>query len=287
MLLVIFGVLLCLFALLQAKKGDLATLPLRIITRRSVLAGLVFSLCNNAALTVVEYYVGAILFPMRQGLKKRLILARKLPIYFQAVREMSPTKSGVMVIPSVIGFMLALLFSGTATSIVGYYAPFMVLTSIITPIAAGLLTTLEVDAKLVTLICYQVLLGVGAGLGFQGPQVAVQTVLAPEDVPMGIAIIQFGQGVGPAVFVTYAQTIFAGQLIEDLAKYAPSVDAKALATMGLADLKSHVGKANLEAALMGYDKAVTQTFYLPLALSCATMVGSLSMEWRSVKKKRS
>ncbi|KAL8711729.1 MAG: hypothetical protein Q9220_003900 [cf. Caloplaca sp. 1 TL-2023] len=265
-LLLLFAILLCVFAWLQVRRGDLATLPLRIITKRSVLAGLLFSLCNNAALSVVDYY---------------------MPIYFQSVKEMSPTKSGVMVVPSVVGLMLSLLFSGTATSIVGYYAPFMVLTSVLTPIVAGLLTTVEVDAKLVTLICYQALLGFGAGIGFQGPQVAMQTILAPEDIPIGIAIIQFGQNVGPAVFVTYAQTIFTRRLTADLGKYAPSLDAKALSTMGLKDLKSHVGEENLEGALLGYDKAVTQTFYLPLALSCATMLGSLGMEWRSVKKKTS
>ncbi|KAL8834114.1 MAG: hypothetical protein Q9170_003917 [Blastenia crenularia] len=265
-LLLLFAFLLGLFAWLQVRKGNLATLPLRLITRRSVLAGLAFSLCNNSALSVVDYY---------------------MPIYFQSVKELSPTKSGIMVVPTVVGLMLSLLFAGTATSVVGYYAPFMILTSVLTPIAAGLLTTLEVDAKIVTLICYQALLGFGAGIRFQGPQVAMQTILAPEDIPMGIAIIQFGQNVGPAVFVTYAQAIFTRRLTADLGKYAPSLDAKALQTMGLADLKTHVGIENLEGALLGYDKAVTQTFYLPLALTCVSMLGSLSMEWRSVKKKTS
>lgn len=265
-LLLLFAFLLALFAWLQVRKGDQATLPLRLITRRSVLAGLVFSLCNNSALSVVDYY---------------------MPIYFQSVKEMTPSKSGVMVVPSVAGLILSLLFAGTATSIAGYYAPFMILTSVLTPIAAGLLTTLEVDAKTVTLICYQALLGFGAGIGFQRPQVAMQTILAPGDISMGIAIIQFGQDVGPAVFVTYAQAIVTKRLTVDLGKYAPSLDAKALQTMGLADLKAHVGKENLEGALLGYDKAVTQTFYLPLALTCVSMLGSLSMEWRPVKKKSS
>ncbi|KAL8949294.1 MAG: hypothetical protein Q9222_004580, partial [Ikaeria aurantiellina] len=171
-LLLLFAFLLCLFAWLQVRKGDLATLPLRIITRRSVLAGLLFSLCNNAALNVVDYYVrlSPLILCTPVTYTSLTKFKPQMPIYFQSVKEMSPTKSGVMVVPSVVGLMLSLLFSGTATSIVGYYAPFMVLTSILTPIAAGLLTTLEVDAKTVTLICYQALLGFGAGIGFQGPQ---------------------------------------------------------------------------------------------------------------------
>jgi hypothetical protein len=56
--------------------------------------------------------------------------------------------------------------------------------------------------------------------------------------------------------------------------------------MGLADLKQHIGAENLQGVLLGYDKAVTQTFYLPVALTCLSFLGTLGMEWRSVKKKQ-
>ncbi len=88
-----------------------------------------------------------------------------MPIYFQAVKEVSASKSGVLVLLTVIALTISVLFSGSAVSIIGYYAPFMLLTSILTPVATGLLTTLEVDAVLARLICYQALLGFGCGIG--------------------------------------------------------------------------------------------------------------------------
>lgn len=54
---VMFAALLAAFAYLQYRKQDAATLPPRIIMRRSILAGMLFASCNNSALNVVEYYV--------------------------------------------------------------------------------------------------------------------------------------------------------------------------------------------------------------------------------------
>ena len=170
---------------------------------------------------------------------------------------------------------------------VGYYTPFALLTSVVTPIATGLLTTLPVQESLPHLICFQALFGFGISIGFQAPLVAAQTVFSPIDVPIGIAYVQFAQYLGPAIFINVAQTIFSNRLTADLAQIAPEMDAHALENLGLSDLKQFVGERNLNGVLLGYDKAVSQTFYLPLALSCLGILGSLGMEWRSVKKKRS
>ena len=45
------------FAYHQYRMGDAATMPPRILGRRNVLAGVLFSTCNNGALATIEYYV--------------------------------------------------------------------------------------------------------------------------------------------------------------------------------------------------------------------------------------
>lgn len=210
-----------------------------------------------------------------------------MPIYFQSVKEVSASKSGIMLLPVLVGLLITLVLSGPAISIVGYYTPFMLATSVLMPIGAGLMTTFAVDASLGSLISFQALLGLGAGIGLQAPQVAAQTVLSLKDVPMGISAIMFAQGFAPALIVPIAQNVFTSRLTADLSMYAQGLNATVLETMGLSDLKAHVGAANLQGALLGYDKAVTQTFYLPVALTSVMILGSLGMEWRSVKEKRS
>ena len=163
----------------------------------------------------------------------------------------------------------------------------MLLTSLLTPIATGLMTTLKVSMPLANIIVYQTLLGFGAGIGWQGPQVAAQSVCKDSDIPLGIATIMFAQNFGPALSLPIAQTLFQGQLVRDVEKYAPGlgVSAGTLESIGLSDLRRAVGVKELASLLVGYDKAITQTFYLPVGLACATLVGSAAIEWVSVKKK--
>lgn len=56
-LLVLFAVLLSVFAYMQYRKKEDATLPPRIIKQRSVLAGAWYNACSNGILAVTEYYV--------------------------------------------------------------------------------------------------------------------------------------------------------------------------------------------------------------------------------------
>jgi MFS family permease len=162
----------------------------------------------------------------------------------------------------------------------------MILTSVITPPAAGLMTTLNINTKVWTLIIYQGLLGFGAGIGFQGPQVAVQTIFHEKDVSIGIAFIQFAQGIGPAVFVTVVQNIFTSRLAANIGQYAPGVDLATLTAQGLTHQNTQVDRSDLKGTVISYDKALTQTFFLPVALSCMSLIGVLGMEWRSVKARK-
>lgn len=115
----------------------------------------------------------------------------------------------------------------------------------------------------------------------------MQTSLPAADAPLGLAIILFAQNFGPALFVSIAQTIFTNQLEHNLHHLAPEMNATSIANMGLSDLKSHVSPENLGKVLLGFDHSLMQTWYLAVGLTCTTMIGSLAMEWRSVKQKKS
>lgn len=258
-------VLLALFAYDQYRRGDKATLPPRILTNRSVMAGFVFSACTNSAMSVFEYY---------------------LPTYFQSIRSYTAAESGYMMLPVLIGFLIGMIVQGTGVSAVGYYVPFMLFGSTAMPIFAGLMTTFSTTTSIGKIIGYTLAMGFAAGVGIQAPQSAVQTVLPERDASMGLAVIIFAQNFGPAVFIAVAQTIFLNRLSENLKELVPGLSPGALDKIGLTDLKSLVGNENLGKALGIFDRSLTQTWYLAVGLACVTMVGSLGMEWRSVKDKK-
>lgn len=188
--------------------------------------------------------------------------------------------------PMLGGFILSMIFAGSAVSLVGYYVPFMLAASILTPIASGLLTTLEAHGPSWHLIFYEVLFGMSAGIGLQSPLSAVQTTLPDVDVSMGLNIIVFAQNFGPALSISIAQSLFTSRLVSNLKEYIPDISSETISSLGLTNIKALVPSTELNDVLLGYDRAITQTFYLSVALTCLAVIGTVSMEWRSVKEKR-
>ncbi|KAL2869765.1 MDR family MFS transporter [Aspergillus lucknowensis] len=259
-------VLLATFIFNQHRHGDSAALPFRIVKSRSVIAGFIFTTCTNSMTNVLEWY---------------------LPTYYQVVRSRTPSESGYLMIPILVSMMIGLLLQGLGTTTFGYYAPFMVFASICMPVAAGLMTTYNLHTPLAQIILYSGFAGFSGSIGFQGSQAAVQTTLPPADVNLGIRIILFGQSMGPAVFIAIAQVLFTNQLVKRLGGVVPGLTPANMGAHGLGDITDGVSAKQLDDVLAGINGSLTRTWYLPVALACTTVVGSLLVEWRSVKQKQS
>lgn len=162
----------------------------------------------------------------------------------------------------------------------------MIATSVLAPVASGLLTTLDLDESKMKVVALLGFLGFGVGIGNIGPIQAIATVLHPNDVSIGMAIISFGGRMGVAICISASTTLFQNRLTEEISSFVPGANTTAITHGGLSDIRHIIGEGRLRAALTGYDRAVVQTLYMPLALAILTVVGSAAMEWPSVKKKR-
>ncbi|GLB06662.1 hypothetical protein AtubIFM57258_001974 [Aspergillus tubingensis] len=263
--LITFTILMAAFIYNQKRLGDAAALPFRIMKCRSVIAGCIFIMCGNSTGNVLEYY---------------------LPTYYQVVRGYTPAKSGYMMLPIIIAGTVGALIHGFGTSAIGYYAPFMLFASIMMPVAAGLITTFKINTSFAELIIYTAFSGLAYGIGFSGPQNAVQTVLPVEDVPLGTSIMLFAQSFGPAVAIAVAQVLFVDQLSVNLRGLVSGIDGESIENSGLSQLVKNVSPAKTRDVLVAIDESLIQTWYLVIGLACATMIGSLMIEWRSVKSRR-
>ncbi len=161
----------------------------------------------------------------------------------------------------------------------------MIATTVLAPIASDLLTTISLDESVVKVACLLGFLGIAMGLGIQTPILALQTILSPKDLPLGIATNTFGATMGNAVWIVVSATLFQNRLVSEVAAHSPSVNATLLSHAGLSEIADLVGSDRLRDVLLGYDEAVTQTLYLPVGLAVATIFGTGLMEWRSMKKK--
>jgi MFS family permease len=261
-LLILAGVLFIAFVVVQNWIGDTATVPGRIFFNRSIIAGFSFSFVEGAAMQVLVYF---------------------LPIWFQAIKHVSAVKSGIMSLPFVLGLVIMGILAGVLTRKIGYYTPWMIASSILTPIGAGLISTFTPQTNHAAWIGYQALFGMGIGLGLQQASVAAQTVLSRKDVPIGAALMQFSQTLGGTVFISVGNNLFDSRLAHNLAKI-PGIDVGSVVATGATDLKNLVPANLLPQVLLGYNDALRTTFYLATALSCCTIFGALAMEWKSVKE---
>ncbi|KAF3399802.1 Efflux pump roqT [Penicillium rolfsii] len=264
-LFVVFGVLILIFIGVQWWGQDRATVPPRLIKNRNVWGSAWYALAIGAAYFVLVYY---------------------LPIWFQAIKGASAIKSGIMNLPTIITVVLVSILAGGLVTACGYYTPFMIASSIIMTIGAGLLSTLEVNSGHPKWIGYQALFGIGLGLGMQQPMIVAQTALSAGDVPSGTAIVMFAQTLGGSIFISVAQNIFQNQLLHNLHADAPTADAAKLVAAGATMLRGLVSGPVLERVLIAYNDAITQTFYVAVAMGAMSLIGPIFVEWLSVKGKK-
>lgn len=264
-LLVAFALLLVLFGLDQWKKGESATLPPRVLCNRFVLSGFVFTLFTNSATMVILYY---------------------LPTYFQVVRGSTAAQSGYYQIPAIVGDIIGVTLQSAGVTAIGYYTPFMWAGTILMPLLAGLLTTVKVRTALVNVLVMTGFFGFAGGIGFLSPQSAVQMALPKQDASIGLSIILFAEQFGAALFVSAAQNVFQTRLEGNLQMAVPQLNSTSIENVGLSDLRTLVAPGDMAKVLTAVDTSVAQTWYLAVGLACLTVLGSATMEWRSVKEKQ-
>lgn len=264
-LFIVFGVLITAFIAIQFWKGDFGTVPPRIISQRSMASAAWFSLCLGGGFFILVYY---------------------LPIWFQAIKGVSATKSGIMSLPLILGLVFMSLIAGVAITALGYYTPAFIVSSILMSIGAGLLTTFKTNTNHSMWIGYQALYGFGVGFGMQQSLIAAQTVLKLDDVPVGTAVIMFTQILGGALFISVGQNVFTNRLLSGLQSQVPGLDPTIVLKVGATSLKEAVPARFLDSVQVAYNKALTDTWYVSVALSCLSIIGAAFMEWKSVKGKK-
>ncbi|KAJ7213235.1 DHA14-like major facilitator [Mycena rebaudengoi] len=263
-LFVSFGVLFSIFIGIQIWKQDAATVPPRILKHRSIMAGAWYSLCLSASFFILLFYI---------------------PIWFQAIKGVSAVQSGIRNLPMILTWVLASLVAGGIITATGYYTPFLYASSVLLAVGAGLLATLKVDSGPARWIGYQIIYGLGGGLGMQQPMIAAQTVLQLADVPVGISILMFTETLGGALFISVGQNVFTNKLVSGLVSKVPGINPTILLGTGATSIRGAVDARFLPDVLVVYNQALISAFYVSVAMTALSTIGSAAMEWKSIKGK--
>lgn len=261
-LFIVFGILIIAFVGIQIWKGEAATVPPRIMKMRNIWTSSFFVVCLAGSFFSLVYYI---------------------PIWFQAIKGASATHSGIMLIPMVLGVVVASVGTGAAVTNLGYPNPFMIVSAVLASIGAGLLTTFTISTGHSAWIGYQVLYGLGIGCGMQQGIMLAQASLKLDDIPVGTAVIMLCQMLGGALFVSVTENQFNSKLASGIAAAVPGIDPAVVLNTGATSLQKQIPKEYLHAVLIVYNNALTKAFQVPLVLMCLSIIGALAAKWISVK----
>ncbi|MFG2590456.1 DHA2 family efflux MFS transporter permease subunit [Streptomyces sp. NPDC048438] len=187
-----------------------------------------------------------------------------LPTFLQVVHGITPTMSGVHMLPMVLGLLITSTGSGQIVSRTGRWKVFPIAGTAITVVGLLLLHTLSENSSTWTMsLCFFVF-GAGLGLVMQVLVLIVQNSVGYEDLGVATSGATFFRSIGASFGVAVFGTIFtnrlSGKLEEALSgrSLPPGVDAGALA----ADPRA-IGRlpADLRpSVLSAYSTSITDVF---------------------------
>lgn len=110
--------------------------------------------------------------------------------------------------------------------------------------------------------------------------------MAPEQIPLAMAIIIFWQNIGAATSLIAANAIFSNSLRSEFQKLAAqiSVSPDTIINVGVRSIRDLVSGSELTAVLAAYAKSIDKVMYLGIAVSIAVLVFSPGLGWKDIRK---
>jgi len=195
--------------------------------------------------------------------------------YFQLARGATPTESGLMTIPMIVGQMGASIIIGQLVSRFGKWKGWMLLGSVLTLAGVSLMATLRYDTPFVLVAVYMFMLGAGLGMVMQNLTLIVQNDTPARQLGVASSGVNFFRTIAGTVGVTIMGSILATNVADGmrsgLAGFTPTTPAEAEALQALGS--SHVPKVGelpeairtiVEAA---YGRGIADAFILAIPLA--------------------
>ena len=198
----IAGVALLAAFIWQERRAQEPIIPLTLFRSRT------FNVSSAMGATIGMAMFGAIVF---------------IPLYLQLVYGSSATKSGLQMLPLMIGLLTAAILSGRAISRIGRYRMFPIAGTATLVVGMFLLSQLGPDTAQWLASLYMLVVGVGIGLVMQVLVLIVQNDAEPGNIGVATATATFFRSMGGSFGVAIFGAIFAARLSDQLAHLPKAV----------------------------------------------------------------
>ncbi|MEV4755240.1 MDR family MFS transporter [Micromonospora sp. NPDC049559] len=168
-------------AVLVESRAAEPIIPLRLFRSRTITLAVLASIAVGIAMFGATVFLGQ---------------------YFQISRGKSPTVSGLMTLPMILGLLLSSTISGRLISRTGRWKAYLVSGAVLLTVGFALMGTLRYDTSLVVLGSYMALVGIGVGMTMQNLVLAVQNTVRPQELGAASSVVAFFRSLGGAVGVS-------------------------------------------------------------------------------------
>ncbi|GAA2152776.1 MFS transporter [Kitasatospora kazusensis] len=139
-----------------------------------------------------------------------------LPTFLQVVMQVSPTMSGIHMLPMVLGMLLTSIGSGQIVARTGHYRAFPIAGTAVTTVGLLLLSRLTENTSTTVMSLYFLVFGLGLGLVMQVLVLIVQNSVGYEDLGVATAGATFFRSIGASFGVSIFGSVFASGLTSRL-----------------------------------------------------------------------
>ena len=135
-----------------------------------------------------------------------------LPLFLQVVHEVTPTQSGLKLLPLIGGLLVASIISGRLISKLGRYRAFPIAGAALISVGLWLLSRVGVSTSYLFISGAMAVLGAGLGLVMPVLVLAVQNAVHPRDLGTATSASTFFRSIGGSFGVAIFGAIFANRL---------------------------------------------------------------------------
>jgi EmrB/QacA subfamily drug resistance transporter len=144
-----------------------------------------------------------------------------IPVYLQVVKGHSPTDSGLLMTPMMLGLILTGVVSGYLISRSGRYRRFPIMGTAVSAVALSLLGQLGVATPTWVAGAYMLMLGLGLGMVMQVLTLAAQNAFDYRLLGVATSGSSLARQIGGSIGVSICGAIFTNRLDHELAQGMP------------------------------------------------------------------
>jgi MFS family permease len=186
--LVVFGSLMSIFFVYSEKRlAKYPLMPLSLFQKRSNVASMLVCFVQGMVFIAGEYY---------------------LPLYFQSVLEASPLRSGVLILPITITEAIMGITAGVIIHRTGHYLELIYAGVTLMTIGNGLYVLFSANSSIASILGFQIIAGIGAGLLFEAPLLALQALVSQNDTATATATFGFTRNLAACLSIVIGGVIF-------------------------------------------------------------------------------